>query len=245
MAAWGVDEMTADLRIERVGALITLHGRVVDNVAHQHHALQVVWSEDAAATVTGPHGTVTGGVVVIGNGVAHALHLERGVVGLVEAESVVARAIAARWLGDQSMAVVAASPTPLQDVQKGLEALAAERGVAEVDPRVEDVLAWLETLEREGRWREVSLAGALKRAHLSESRFLHVFSEVQGTPWRTYLVWRRALVAMTLAATTTDSLTDIAYRAGYADSAHLARQIKGLFGASPSSVRKNSRFVQG
>lgn len=112
-----------------------------------------------------------------------------------------------------------------------------------MDKRIEDVLAWLDRLEMESRWDEVSLQGALAQSHLSESRFLHLFSEQVGTPWRGYLVWRRALVAATIAAAGV-SLTDAAHSAGYADSAHLSRQFKALFGFTPSAAMNFSQFVQ-
>lgn len=66
----------------------------------------------------------------------------------------------------------------------------------ELDERVVRVLAWLDEMEQRGRWHEVTLEGALRRAHLSSDRFRHLFSEALGSPWRTYLVWRRALVGI-------------------------------------------------
>ena len=111
------------------------------------------------------------------------------------------------------------------------------------DARISAVLDWLDVLEQRGDWGAVSLEGALALAHLSRSRFLHLFSAEVGSPWRTYLVWRRALVAMTLALGGA-SLTKAAHAAGYADSAHLSRQFVALFGIAPSAFLKRSHFVQ-
>ncbi|MCR9161291.1 MAG: helix-turn-helix domain-containing protein [Nannocystaceae bacterium] len=104
-------------------------------------------------------------------------------------------------------------------------------------------MRWLDALETTGRWFEATLAGALGRTQLSRSRFLHLFSEEVGSPWRTYLVWRRAQVAMSAASTGT-SLTEAAHFAGYADLAHFSRQFVALFGVPPGQLVKASHFVQ-
>ncbi len=228
--------------------MIGFEGRVVDNEPHRHHAMQVVWSRDGAAEVISEGGGRTGATVVVEGGQPHAVRLNDGVVALLEAQSVLARAIRTRWLGEASVAVVSQQPrTPvsLQNTAELLRELAPSEPQTprEDDPRIEAVLAWLDELERTGRWSEVSLAGALRRVHLSEGRFGHLFSQRVGTPWRSYLVWRRALVAVTL-ATRGATLTEAALEAGYSDSAHLARQFKGLFGYAPSRALAFSRFVQ-
>lgn len=127
--------------------------------------------------------------------------------------------------------------------ERSLEALAPVGALRPMEPRVRTVLDWLDGLESEGRWREVTLEAALRQVHLSPSRFRHLFSEALGTPWRSSLVWRRALVALRLAAGGA-SLTEAAHLSGYADSAHLSRQFRALFGWTLASFLQNSHFVQ-
>jgi AraC-like DNA-binding protein len=78
---------------------------------------------------------------------------------------------------------------------------------------------------------------------LSESRLIHLFKEQVGIPIRRYLLWLR-LVAAIEQALEGISLTTAAHNAGFADSAHLSRTFKQMFGITPSYLLKNSRFLQ-
>lgn len=238
----------AKLRIARSQDLVGLDGCIVDNGPHRHHALQVVWSRTGSASVACQGQHFTGETIVIESGEPHAVRLTDGVVALVEGHSRVAEAIRRRWLDGTRIATVPASDSrsvALQHVAALLETLATvPASEPEPEARIDAALAWLDALEQQGRWREASLEAVLRQVHLSQSRFLHLFSQRVGTPWRTYLVWRRALVAITLASRGA-TLTEAAHRAGYADSAHLTRQFKGLFGYVPSRALAFSQFVQG
>ena len=103
-------------------------------------------------------------------------------------------------------------------------------------------MLWIDEIEASGNWPDVSLAGALDIACLSEGRFLHVFSEQVGIPWRRYLLWRRLLGAVAHTAMGY-SLTEGAHFAAFADAAHFSKTFKAMFGLSPAAVIKNSRFI--
>ncbi len=242
----GRTQESSAIAVHRAGDVVSLVGRVVDNAPHAHHAMQVIWARGTPARL---HTAVerTGGGLVVDSGVRHALHLNEGAVVLLEPESRGARAIRERWLSDDPVAVIERAPVEgPTDPEAMLEALVAmgDGAARATDARVERVLSWLGELERGGRWPEVSLAGALALVHLSEGRFRHLFAEHVGSSWRGYLVWRRALVAASVALRGA-TLTEAAHAAGYADSAHLSRQFKALFGFTPSSAVGFSRFVQG
>jgi len=229
-----------------------------DNRPHRHQALQLTWAADGAALRMAVDGhEVVGRCVLVDGGVTHQLRLEAGVIALVDAASPMAARLRSRHLDDgdppRRWAVLAApsfetgaGPSEtlaetLVETAVGADVVGDELG--ELDERVVRVLAWLDEMEQAGRWHEVNLDGALRRAHLSSDRFRHLFSEALGSPWRTYLVWRRALVAMTLTARGA-SLTEAAHAAGYADSAHLSRQFVALFGVTPAAFARVSHFVQ-
>lgn len=112
------------------------------------------------------------------------------------------------------------------------------------EPRVAAVLEWLDALEASGAMDQASLGRALAIARLSESRFLHLFSEHAGLPWRRYLLWRR-LQACMRAAFAGSSLTRAAHAGGFSDSAHLSRTFRAMFGLTPAEIVRRSRFVQG
>ncbi|WP_218018433.1 helix-turn-helix domain-containing protein [Nocardia amikacinitolerans] len=97
-------------------------------------------------------------------------------------------------------------------------------------PAVAKVLRMLPERIAEGPVRLADLARAV---HLSESRLAHVFSAELGLPFRPYLRWLRVQRAVELLAAG-HTLTEVAHGAGFADSAHLTRVCRAMFGAPPS-----------
>lgn len=72
---------------------------------------------------------------------------------------------------------------------------------------------------------------------LSHSRCRALFREAAGVPFRRYRIWRRmACVARHLSERRT--LTEAAYSAGFASSAHLSTAFSGMFGLAPSDLLK-------
>ena len=82
----------------------------------------------------------------------------------------------------------------------------------------------------------VSLADAAAAATLSPSRFRHLFVQETGASFRAYLLWLRINVAIE-AAMAGASWTEAAHSAGFADSSHLTRTHKRMFGIEPTAIR--------
>ena len=225
--------------LSRLDGVISVAGAIPMTVEHAHHAVQFTRARTGAIQFEGsPQNSV-----LIAAKHPHQLQADDALTLLIEPESHVGRQLVARFLDAAPFRIdVGLDPT-----RTPLQALLSDEDLCKgrhLDPRIQAVLAWLDTCQEAGTLAEVNLSRALRVACLSESRFLHLFKEQTGTPWRPALAWRRAQVAMQIAASG-QTLTDAAYRAGYADSAHLSRQFKSLFGLSPSIVLKNSRIVQG
>jgi AraC-like DNA-binding protein len=99
----------------------------------------------------------------------------------------------------------------------------------------------LELLKRDlsSRADVASLAAGVQ---LSPSRLVHLFNEQMGVSLRRYVLWLRLRkVVFCLAAS--HSLTDASHEAGFADSAHLCRTFRSMFGLSLSSLFR-SRAVE-
>jgi AraC-like DNA-binding protein len=113
-------------------------------------------------------------------------------------------------------------------------------GAAEssIDPRVAKSIEFI----RGGRETGVSIKEIAAGADLSESRFSHLFTENVRVPVRRYLLWLRLREAIHLLARGV-SLTDSAYEAGFADSAHLTRTFRGMLGITPSALIKESSLT--
>jgi AraC family transcriptional regulator len=84
----------------------------------------------------------------------------------------------------------------------------------------------------------IRLADAASAAALSPSRFRHLFVQETGAAFRPYVLWSRlnAAIECSMAG---GSWTDAAHEAGFADSAHLTRTFRRMFGMNPATlVRK-------
>lgn len=100
------------------------------------------------------------------------------------------------------------------------------------DARLQRALACI----RERIRTPVTLADAAAAATLSPSRFRHLFVQETGTSFRAYVLWLRINVAIE-AAMGGASWTDAAHEAGFADSSHLTRTHRRMFGIEPTAIR--------
>jgi AraC family transcriptional regulator len=80
-----------------------------------------------------------------------------------------------------------------------------------------------------------TLGEAAAAVGLSPGRFRHLFVAETGLPYRGYALWLRLGRAVDVFAAG-GSLTDAAHDAGFADSAHLSRTFRRMFGLAPSSL---------
>ena len=102
-----------------------------------------------------------------------------------------------------------------------------------VDRRIAAVLAWVHArLDA-----PIELADAAAVAHLSPSRFRHLFVEHTGISFRAYLLWSRVSQAMARGMAG-ESWTEAAQQVGFADSAHLSRTCRRMFGIAPSMLER-------
>jgi AraC family transcriptional regulator len=100
-----------------------------------------------------------------------------------------------------------------------------------VDPRIDRAIGWV----RQRLDASVSLTDAAAVAHLSPSRFRHLFVAQTGISFRAYLLWARVETAVG-AAMGGQSWTAAAQHAGFADSAHLSRTCRRMFGIAPVTL---------
>jgi len=107
------------------------------------------------------------------------------------------------------------------------------------DPRIELLLNFLETIDG----ANFSLAEGTALTKLSPSRLTHLFRQQVGLPFGRYVLGLRlkaALQQLSSGAT----LTEVAYRAGFADAAHLSRTSRMILGRTPTSLRTHAWTVR-
>lgn len=224
---------------------------------HAHHAIQLtfvlrgglrfrsaegVWADYHAAMIPAdlPHSFDAQGSLV-----AHIF---------VEPESPFGRGIRQR-LGDGSIAALPeAEAAPIGDgmlalfergcadaelvtfAREGLVALTA--AVVPARPSEPRVVRAIEAIKQRLN-TPMTLGEIAGVSHLSPGRFRHLFVAETGLPFRTYVLWLRLDRAIASYAAG-GSWTEAAHAANFADSAHLTRTLRRMFGLAPSSLRVRS-----
>ena len=108
-----------------------------------------------------------------------------------------------------------------------------------MEPRIQEVVTFIKANIKQ----EINTQQLMDVAHLSESRLLHLFKEVNGLPIRNYILWHRLQIVLK-SIMEGKSLTVAAHEAGFSDQAHLTRTFTKMIGVPPSLLTKNSRFIQ-
>jgi AraC-like DNA-binding protein len=108
-----------------------------------------------------------------------------------------------------------------------------------MDERIAKALAYM----RHADARALTLDSVARTVFLSSGRFAHLFTEEVGLPFRRYLLWRkvnRALAAFGRG----ENLSASAHSAGFADSAHLTRTFRQMFGIAPTIMMGTATFYE-
>lgn len=98
--------------------------------------------------------------------------------------------------------------------------------------------------EKLGISNDFSLKALAGISGLSQSRFMHVFTESMGTPLRPYILWlrlQRACCDLMAGA----SITAAAHNAGFSDAAHLTRTFRRMLGMTPTDLALRKRMSRG
>ena len=122
------------------------------------------------------------------------------------------------------------------ELRAALSSLLAPRQAttrAQMDERIIRTLSRLDAPES-ANW---SLEELARDASLSPGRLRHLFRAEVGLPMRSYRLWARLRAAVSSIAVN-PNLTRAAHEAGFADSAHLSRAFRSLFGLAPSTLQR-------
>ncbi|NNJ72330.1 MAG: helix-turn-helix transcriptional regulator [Enterobacterales bacterium] len=227
------------------GVLI-IYGASLDADVHKHRAIQVVWpTDDSLCRINSED---FWGPLIINSGVEHQLKMGSGWILLVEPKSDLGEGLSDLLAQNQTLVLDNIShlndeqPLSTDDPNELLsplfEALSLDLDFANTTSHISDhrILKLLSKLNnclpgeclKPTSWKATEVADSL---HLSESRFLHLFSEQMGIAWRPFLLWHRMICAIN-AVVNGSSATDAAHLAGFSDSAHLSRTFRNLFGMS-------------
>lgn len=221
---------------------------------HAHHAIQLtfalrgslrfrsgdgVWEDYQAAMIPADlrhsfeaNGSIVGHIFVEpesppGRGLRHRFGAT-SIAVLPEAE--------AKAIGDRILAIFERSGSDeelMTAARDGMSVLTD--GVAPPLPSEPRVVRAIEAIKLRLD-RTVTLAEIASVSCLSSGRFRHLFVEETGLPFRTYVLWLRLERSIAFFAEGA-SWTEAAHAANFADSAHLTRTLRRMFGLAPSSLR--------
>lgn len=230
-------------------------GRYPKTAPHSHHAVQVTLSLRGSFTLETQAGSVGGVVAAVAPDTEHTFEATEGVVAhlFVDPDGRAGRALQSRLFSGASLVPIAASELGdlparlLADFEDfdaagpaltalGRDLLAKLVPDTERDERPEARVRKMSAWAAARLDKAVSLEEAAAHVGLSSGRARHLFVESTGLPFRTYLLWLRLTKAVDLFSVGTP-LTDAAHAAGFADSSHLSRTFKRMFGIAADSLR--------
>lgn len=224
---------------------------------HSHHAIQIAFGFDAPVEFR-PNAISTWTAYRRGALIRPGSHHEFKAPGrqvaniLFEPESSLGRALLERYAGADIVALdhdarsLAAAHDQGSDdavlVEETMILISRLAGTSApghaVDPRILRVVDWVSKHLDE----PISLANAAAVAGLSDGRLRHLFVQETGIAFRPYVLWTRLNRALALGFGGT-SWTEAAYATNFADSAHLTRTCRRMYGLAPTSL-KIDRTVQ-
>ena len=79
--------------------------------------------------------------------------------------------------------------------------------------------------------------------HLSFSRFLHLFKQEMGVPFRSFRTWKRARSLLHY-VNRDSNLAHVALDTGYPDSTHFSHSIRQVYGLKPKDIFAGSRRLE-
>jgi AraC-like DNA-binding protein len=235
-------------------------GKAVDTSIHDHHAIQIAISFDEAIEIRLPDTSLKFKAAIIDSDQPHGCRTYDNTFLLlsIAPESKIGIALKINYLANQKIAELPAekasefigklkielngeqdSDTIFSNTQEFLHAISHLEETRILDDRILKVLKLLNQQDDV----QVKINDLAGEVFISPSRLIHLFTDQVGIPIRKYVLWTRLLIALQKIIVT-KNITKAAIHAGFADAPHFNRTFKRMFGLNPSTLLKNSQFVQ-
>jgi len=223
---------------------------------HSHHCVQLIMTMRGTLLVRGgsKDAWMKCGAVLVRPDATHEVDARdsRVLIAFVDLESPLGTAFRERIDGDISCisdgqvarwrAALGRTPTEARVERWVSRQLLHRRRPVKIHPRVNRVLKYLR--EKLGISDDFSLKTLAGISGLSQSHFMHIFTESVGVPLRPYILWLRLQRA---ACDLKDgySVTSAAHSAGFSDGAHLTRTFRRMLGMTPTDLALRKRMSRG
>lgn len=244
------------------GASLWIGREVGSAHAHEHHGIQISMSLDGPTGKlllrSGENGAWSEyRAAIVSPNRRHEFDGLNGSIAqlFVEPETVQGRSLLKRYALEDITAL------PLEMIEPSLNKLAALyadggdlQALVAISQGIVDTLAGAAPVQPFGNPRiaaaiefisqrmtsTLTLQQVAAAVHLSPGRLRHLFVQETGTTYRGYVLWlriNRAVVAMMEGR----NWTEAAHETGFADSAHLSRTFRRVFGISPAMLIREKR----
>jgi AraC family transcriptional regulator len=222
---------------------------------HAHHAIQLcIGLKGTVRFRTPAQGWIEYSAALVAPHVSHAFDATGSVVANIfcEPESLTGRRLLERFAARDVIEI------PRLETEAAVERLRESYAAGEADERLNSaargvlttlaalgdakattdsrVLAAIARIEQRLD-RPIRLGEIAAGVHLSPGRFRHLFAAETGVSFRAYVLWLRLQAALERTRAGA-SWTEAAYGASFADSAHLSRTFKRMFGVVPASLNR-------
>lgn len=210
---------------------------------HRHHAMQIMACPTAVSVALGSE-SVSAETIVIPADIPHRIldGSDRGAVLFVDVDA-----------RRSMVSIPTVAPSPAFPIRVDPDQMTYADAVAEVGTVLSaigvgrtvplalsvEIGRSISLLDDDLGASATALAG---RIGLSASEFSRRFSREVGLPFRSYRKWRRLLLAVEALASGSN-LTAAAHSAGFADSGHLTRTFRAMFGIAPRDLTATSRWL--
>jgi len=237
-------------------AAMIVWGPGFTTAGHRHHCVQLVMAMRGTLLIRSRSDdpwTRCGAVLVRADTLREVDARDTMVlIGFVDSESELGAALGERIEGGMSCIsepkvarwrrVLGPVPTAARVERWVRTQLLHRRSAVRIHPGVSPVLKHLR--EKLGVSNNFSLKTLAGLSGLSQSRFMHVFTESMGIPLRPYTLWlrlQRACCDLMAGA----SVTAAAHSAGFSDAAHLTRTFRRMLGMTPTDLALRKRMSRG
>lgn len=224
--------------------VLAFTGSIGTTDAHAHHAVQII-TATTAFTVLDEHGARHRGTkVVVPADAPHRVEVgaREGTVVFLEPESAPGRSAQLRAVHSGWTVTPVLTFTRRRALAAVVDELIAH--LAPAVPAVDDMVRHRAVVDALRLLPDLVAAGPVSgtelaaRVGISASRLTHLFTDQVGIPLRRYVLWSRLRIAITRVQAG-DDLTGAAHGAGFADSAHLTRTTREMFGLPPSVLSRH------
>lgn len=230
-------------------------GTVNDTEFHSHHMLQITCAHGSEFLIEIADKGISARSIVLDANCRHRLtgRDDAQAIILIEPETSAGTALRG-YLGGRpfripempmdAFGLAESMPPRDQSISGIIDQLFARLGIGidarpETDGRIDRVIETIHGAEG----KKISVSELARIVSLSEGRLQHIFKGQTGISIKKYLQWKRLIDGVNAIVKGND-FTFASHESGFADSAHMSRTFKEMFGINLMDIFHRSRSVQ-